>query len=328
MNDNKFAYPTGALRARETSLIGKAKINIFLDAESPQDLLRLLSETCYGDFITEDSHAEDFEQILHLGFVRECNFIKEITPEPNITNLFFMKFDFINAKGIAKSIFLKEEPLIIYEGIGLVSSEDMLSWASGDSKAKLYPALEGVWNGIIKDMKGIDTREIEIRFDKGYLHYALKKAETYRLLLDFYKCWIDLVNITSFLRYQKLSEDSSILDPAFIYGGYLEKNRFRDLWKEEMIKGSDFTLRYKDILENALEEYIIENSLDILEKGRDNFLLGRLEAAKYLSFAPEPFYVYLLAREIEVRILRTLFVGKLNNMHKERIRNLLRMSYV
>ncbi|MBN1233188.1 MAG: V-type ATPase subunit [Candidatus Coatesbacteria bacterium] len=328
MGDSKYAYPTGALRAKENTIIDRHKINSLADAENEYALLNLLRETIYGDFITEETTPSSFENILSLTFQRECNFIKEITPEPNITNLFFLKYDFFNAKALMKSSILDVQTENLYKDIGLISIDDLKSYINEESKPKLNNALKETLDSIIKDKKNINLFEIETRLDKSYLHYALEQSDHYLLLKDFHKSWIDLTNICSFLRFKLDSDEIELFKYSFVYGGYLEKSVFLNLWKEEMLKSSDFSNRYKSLIETALEEYQKEKTLEIMEKGKDNFLLKKLQNAKYLSFAPEPFYAFLLARENEIKILRILFVGMINKMSREKIRKMLRVSYV
>jgi V/A-type H+-transporting ATPase subunit C len=50
--------------------------------------------------------------------------------------------------------------------------------------------------------------------------------------------------------------------------------------------------------------------------------------AKYVTFGPEPILAYIYAKESEIKNLRIIMVGKINNIPSEVIRERLREVYV
>ena len=53
-----------------------------------------------------------------------------------------------------------------------------------------------------------------------------------------------------------------------------------------------------------------------------------MKAAKIIPFGVEPFLAYIYAKETEIKIIRIIMVGKLNNIAAEVIRERLRDIYV
>ena len=55
--------------------------------------------------------------------------------------------------------------------------------------------------------------------------------------------------------------------------------------------------------------------------------MKNLKAAKYVTFGPEPIFAYIAAKETEIKIIRIIMVGKLNNVDTAVIRERVREVY-
>ena len=60
----------------------------------------------------------------------------------------------------------------------------------------------------------------------------------------------------------------------------------------------------------------------------DDFLLSFVKASRWNPLGIEPIIGYLLAKENEIRLIRIIMVGKINNLPAETIRERLRDVYV
>ena len=85
---------------------------------------------------------------------------------------------------------------------------------------------------------------------------------------------------------------------------------------------------YGNIIREGIEYYKSHNSLALLEKNIDNFIMDYMKKAKTIPFGIEPIIGYLYAKENEIKLLRIIMVGQLNNVPPEVIRERLRDSYV
>lgn len=66
----------------------------------------------------------------------------------------------------------------------------------------------------------------------------------------------------------------------------------------------------------------------MLEKLIDNYIMNMMRDAKIIPFGVEPVIAYIYAKETEIKIIRIIMVGKLNNIAAEVIRERLRDIYV
>ena len=56
--------------------------------------------------------------------------------------------------------------------------------------------------------------------------------------------------------------------------------------------------------------------------------MEKMKSAKMISFGGEPLLAYIYAKETEIKVIRIIMVGKLNNINGEVIRERLRDIYV
>lgn len=56
--------------------------------------------------------------------------------------------------------------------------------------------------------------------------------------------------------------------------------------------------------------------------------MALMKDSKFVTFGPERILSYIYAKETEIKLIRIIMVGKLNNVAEEVIRERLRDSYV
>ena len=64
------------------------------------------------------------------------------------------------------------------------------------------------------------------------------------------------------------------------------------------------------------------------EKVADDFITEYIGEAKHISFGIEPLIGYIWAKEIELKNVRIILYGKINNFEKEEVFSQLRIPYV
>ncbi len=74
--------------------------------------------------------------------------------------------------------------------------------------------------------------------------------------------------------------------------------------------------------------YVDKAQAVLLEKSFDDLLLEMIKSAKYLSFGIEPVLGFLIAKELEIKNLRQILIGKLRHVPSELIQKSVRKTYV
>ena len=114
---------------------------------------------------------------------------------------------------------------------------------------------------------------------------------------------------------------------AFEAGASLVILEYFDESPENIISKLSFSV-YSEVVREGLEGYIATNSANLLEKLSDNYIMALMKDSKFVTFGPERILSYIYAKETEIKLIRIIMVGKLNNVAEEVIRERLRDSYV
>ena len=85
---------------------------------------------------------------------------------------------------------------------------------------------------------------------------------------------------------------------------------------------------YGEMIKLGIEDFTKSGSVNELERLVDNYIMNMMKEAKYIPFGVEPLLAYIYAKETEIKIVRIIMVGKLNNISGEVIRERLRDIYV
>jgi len=331
--DNRYAYAVGKIRAREVRLLDLPKLLSILEAENVEQALEGLSDTDYREGLALVKQEEDFD--LHLSRQMESvyHLISELTQDPQLTDLFILRNDFHNIK----VAFKKKCGAFVEEGYylapSIVNREELVEAVETGNFLRLPPLLAGA----LQKIEGIYSSEeniqlIDTTVDEIYLSHSLQVSRQAKceFLEKLFLIQIDLTNIRTFLRLKEMAKGRDSLKNRLISGGILERDHFLKLFADSLENFVN-SLRFKDyyeILNSGVEHWKKSGSFSLLEKLFDDYLLNFVKKAKYISFGIEPLIGYLVAKEMEVKNLRTVIVGKFNGLFPEIIKERLRESYI
>ena len=141
---------------------------------------------------------------------------------------------------------------------------------------------------------------------------------------------IDLTNLKTLLRVKKQNKDRDFLLSLVIEGGSIDKDVLVALLSDsvENIASKLAYTDYEEVLKLGVEDFAQTGSAGLLEKLVDNYIMDLMKSAKMIPFGGEPLLAYIYAKETEIKVIRIIMVGKLNNIAGEVIRERLRDIYV
>lgn len=177
-------------------------------------------------------------------------------------------------------------------------------------------------------MNPLDKESIELDAYIWNLFYAKWKENMF--LKEYIEIAIDLENIKIFFRARLLQRDKGFLNDSLIEDGKTKRNTFLELFDrpQDEIFSKIGSSRYERVVSAGLDEYKNNNSISLLEKACDDFLIDYIKKAKYFHFGMESLIAYVLAKENEIKNLRIILVGMENGFKQDFIRSYLRRSYV
>jgi V/A-type H+-transporting ATPase subunit C len=331
--DTDFLYVSARIKFLETKLLGKNAIERILDASGPDEALKVLGDTEYGNDIAEMENIYDFEKVLERSMIRTIKTLKESFKNHEIIQFFTVKNDYHNLKVIVKGSILGTEFKEYFSHLGEVSPEEMIKYAQGDTGAVIPDSLKKAYNKAIEIYETTrDPQQVDFVLDQALFEEMAQIIESTRdpFLREYLTALADLTNIKTVVRLRKINADVRILNSALIVGGNLTKEFFKEFFAgntQDLIEALNSTPYYQ-VVEEGITHWESTGSPSVFEKMLDNYMISLARRGLYKPFGPETVIGYMAARENELKILRIIMVGKINGISSDMIRERLRDAYV
>lgn len=319
--DTRYAYITGRVRALEARLLDKLKMERMIAATSAKASLSELEETDYGPYVSQLKDVNNFEGLLYDELKRLYSFIDKGSLDKELTDLFRMRYDFHNLKVFLKNKF-KEKPLSLEElpftDLGTIAPLKI-------GEAKKFLQIQKEATRAFGENK--NPQDIDIILDKEYYRLCVEKAEESEneFVINLFQKEIDLANIKIFFRCRALKRDKVFFSKVFIEEGTLAKQLFLEFYEKEesaFLRKLFFTPYAKAIMGYEKE------GLKGLELSCDNFFLECLKKTKLITAGLEVLIAYLVAKENEIKLLRSVLTGKINEIPAQMIRERMRETFI
>lgn len=333
MDNMKFIQAVSRLRALETKLLDKSRLDRLIDSSSSKEALKLLQETQYGNYMANIKRPEDYEMLLSDELKRLYALMYEISPEKLIVDIMSIRYDYHNIKVLIKGKLLRKDLSYLLIPIGTVNVDNLKKCSDESNYRDLNHFMRTTFE---KSMKLFEETEdpqiIDIIADDFMYKDMFNKGEQIgeKSIIDYIKMNIDLTNLKAFVRIKNQGKDKKFFNDVFIENGKLDKDVFLNNFNdsiENFVSKVSYT-DYYNILKSGIEDYLNTGNLNAFEKLVDNYTMNYIKDAKYVSFGSEPLIAYIYAKETEIKVVRIIMVGKLNNIAPEIIRERLRDVYV
>lgn len=333
MSENKYLYSVTRIRALETKLLDKTKIERMIEARNADEIVKILYETEYASSISEMKCIEDYEAVLSKELSNTYELLSEISPVPELTNLFLLRYDIHNLKTLLKSSYLGEDSDELLSSIGTIPLQRLKTMVKEKDFRDLDPILKECVEEIVGEFTlNPDPQMIDVTLDKCLFKLMYKSAKDNKssFLMDYISTQIDLINIRSLVRVKAMGYGRDFLKKVILLNGKLDYAFYNDIF-DESLETLIEKLAFKDygkVVEEGIASYIKTKSLTKFEKLSDDFIFELAKKGKYVAFGIEPLVGYLMAKENEAKIIRMIMVGKINGIPNELIRERLRDVYV
>ena len=333
MDALQFAQAIPRVRVLETRLLDKAKVDRMVDSNSAEEVMKILQETEYANVMSGVKRPEDYEMILSSELKRVYDDMYDMSPSKSLIDIMTIKYDYHNIKVILKGMFLEKDFSYMFIPVGRIDVNKMKVDIDTNNFSNFSPIMRKAIEESIEDFNSKkDPQRIDIILDK-YMFENLREIS--KSLQDsftdkYVSALIDLTNVKSLLRVKKQNKGRDFLLSVVIDGGLIDNDTLVTLLNdstENIVSKLNHT-NYADVLKNGVEDYVKTGSAGLLEKLIDNYIMSMMKDAKMIPFGGEPLLAYIYAKETEIKVIRIIMVGKLNNITGEVIRERLRDIYV
>ncbi len=328
MDRENFIQSSVRIRHAEKKLLTKQQLQRLADAKNLEDAIKLLNETSYSSELSKLDRPENYEQVLSEVLNKTYKDAMEISPEKSLVEILSCKYDYHNLKVLVKENILKEK------------FDSMYCMLDGNEIEAFRELALKNDEGLSKDFKECldffettkDPQDIDIFIDKKYFEKVLSLAEEFKLemITEYFKAMIDFINLRTFIRCRKQNQVKETLEKVLIKGGDIETDKILDMFYEDIEILPIKLKAYKigRVLSKIVEEYKNTNSLNSFEKSMDDYLVEIVRKAKSIHYGAEVIFSFLFAKELEIKNLRLILVGKVNGLSADFIKERLREVYV
>ena len=328
MDRENFIQSSVRIRHAEKKLLTKQQLQRLSDTKNLEDAIKLLNETSYSSELSKLDRPENYEQVLSEVLNKTYKEAMEISPEKSLVEILSCKYDYHNLKVLVKENILKEK------------FDSMYCMLDGNEIEAFRELALKNDEGLSKDFKECldffettkDPQDIDIFIDKKYFEKVLSLAEGFKLemITEYFKAMIDFINLRTFIRCRKQNQVKETLEKVLIKGGDVETDKILDMFYEdiEILPVKLKAYKIGRVLSKIVEEYKNTNSLNSFEKSMDDYLVEIVRKAKSIHYGAEVIFSFLFAKELEIKNLRLILVGKVNGLSADFIKERLREVYV
>ena len=328
MDREDFIQSSVRIRYAEKKLLTKQQLQRLADAKSLEDAIKLLNETSYSSEISKLDRPENYEEVLSDVLNKTYRDVMEISPDKSLVEILSCKYNYHNLKVLVKEYILKEKFDSMYCMLDESGIETFRELALKNDE------------GLSKDFKEClefydktkDPQDIDIFIDKKYFEKVLGLAEEFKLdmISEYFRAMIDFINLRTFIRCRKQNQVKETLEKVLIKGGDIETEKILDMFYDDIevlpIKLKSYKIGR--VLAKIVDEYRNTSSLNSFEKNMDDYLIEIVRKTKSIHYGAEVIFSFLFAKELEIKNLRLILVGKVNGLSPEFIKERLREVYV
>ena len=318
-DDIRYGYAVGRVRVLEGRLLSRGTFERLLDAPDLREQKRVLAETHIGRYLESAESAAEVERALEtsLGDLYE-EFLERADLPSAVVQYFRLPHDYANLRATVKARLLDIEPPGALSTLGSVPVE---AFSQPATLPEPLASTAAVW-GEYETLPDLD--EVEADVDQA-LFAALDEAareSKVRFLRELTALRIDLANVRVLMRARAKAVSVGSLAERMMPGG---TSALEDLaYTAPRMSAADLA---DAIVETRALSHVTANDLVDLERYdllADALVAERMAAARRAPNGAEPVLAYVLAREAEVLVLRTIVVGRLSGLDSESVRSRLR----
>ena len=332
MKRKDYGQSVVMVRVLEKKLLTKNKLDRMIEAETPEEVMKQLSETEYSQNMFDIQQPQEYEKILKRETERVFNLVRELSNDKEIVDILSLKYDYHNLKVLLKGRLANKDFSTLLMDAGTQKIEKLKLKFDIKNYNDLPEEISKAINEVEKDfLENNDSQKIDIIVDKYYYKNLLRIAKKINVsvIMDYAQGLIDFQNIITLFRVKKQNRDIKFLENVIHEGGTISKDKIVESINDsvEIIINKFKKEKIGNYLQKGLEEFTETGRLSGLEKISQNYLMELNKDSKYIIFGPEPLFTYLVAKEREISAIRMIMVSKINNIEISKIRERLGDTY-
>ena len=321
-NDHNYLFMTGVIRAFETKMIHAKWVDQLIRADSLNRLVELLRDTGYQDFLGSDDAPYTLDQVLHLRRHWLFRFLDAHAPHQELSELLRLGYDYHNIKILLKERIFEQENAAALVDTGVIDKEQIRNiFSNEDYEALPLFMRKGVLESINTYYTSRHAILVDLIMDRTMYEDLLDRADKTqsRLIVEHVRMAIDLSNLQTAMRAEKMEQDAAFRENLFIPGGEIGLNTLWELLDQGVEGVTTVADEYGlNRISRAAAEYPANPFA--IEREADNTLLDHLRPTRFMIGGVEPVFAFGFSIEIELKILGIIIGCKQAGMGPEWMR--------
>ena len=308
--------------ALEAGLLGAERLSRMIDCASPEDAVKILQETGFGDGLSVP--ASEAELLVEAEENKLAAFIRETSPEEKLTRFLLAKYDFRNAEAVmrAKHLRVDYRPMAGAEGAYPLAllEEKIFADDYGAFGAPMKNALAAADELFVGgDASG---RKINALFTRAMYAEMAALAGRSKALSAILSLRADAANIGVALR----TRNFALAQEMTVEGGLLGADVLRIMAEEsaETIREKTRFSPRRELISAALEDFAAGQPLTLLERAADSAALTVLKTEKYSDEGYLPFLRYCCRKAAELSNVQIVLTCLSNGVDRATVRTRMR----
>lgn len=325
MLDIDYASINTAVRIRENDLLTKETFEGLLKAKDFSQAQQLLKSTAYRDV------PEDFEPLLVAELAKTTDFVTEQVAGAPVAQIFSLIYTYHNLKVLLKNHLagLDLEHLLVH--MGAFDLDELRHLVKTEQSETLPELLVQAVQDTCQEYREYGRLEsVDVLLDRRYFKHLVAVARELDdpAILNMVQAWVDLYNLNCIFRLRDKKLSRAFLMSVLSNEGQLkhtelialaQANRYDDLLA--LLNETD----YASALTGMIDQ---EGDLNLsLELARDRVSHVYLDDARFEAFGFLPLLAYNYYKEMEVKNLRLILTGKMNDFDQSMLRERMRPIY-
>ena len=329
MKESDFTHAIAIIRVYEKRLLSKQNFDRIIDSNSYEDALKILFESLN----LNKADNIKYEEILKYDLKETFEKIRKVCPFKEVIDFICIKYDYHNLKVSLKGKYLNKDFSNLFSELGKYDTKELNDHILNEDFDYFDTDVRmSILDSISAFERSNDPQVLEIKLDKGLYKSLIKLAKDLKsdLALNIIKYSIDFINFKTLLRIKRRGENVKLFENAVIEDGFINSKMLIDIYSDNLDGLYKYFRSYKhgDVFSEGLKYYLQYNNFSHFEKLADDFIMNITKPFKYKIFGMEPIISFLNAKENEIKTLRIILVGKINNISPYSIRERIREVYV
>ncbi len=322
--DELFTSQVAQIRTKENSLLSDQDINGLMQCPTYEDCIQFLLDKGWGP-----TEHDTPEELLSTEREKTWTLMRQLCNDKQMKSfdIFRLSTDYHNLKVALKESYVQKETPNVYKSGGTIPIETFRKAAADND----FVALPLTMMRAAEEARDVlfhtgDSQLCDVIVDRAALEaiYKAGKETGNNLLFGYAELKAAAANINIAIRACKANKDIDFLQRAFCECESISTQKLAAATRNGLDSIYEYleTTSYSDAIE------AIKESPAAFDRWCDNRMMKLIQPQKYNAFTISPLAAYVLAKENEMKSVRMILSGKLNQLDEDQIRERLRDSYV